>query len=56
MRYPQFVIVKEEKIAEKLLPILTALGIQLRLRKRLRELEFLREEMIEEFPEPGEDE
>jgi hypothetical protein len=55
MRYPQFLIVKEEKIAEKLLPILTSLGIQLRLRRRLRELEFLREEMIEEFPDPVDD-
>jgi hypothetical protein len=55
MRYPQFLIVKDEKIAEKLLPILSALGIQLRLRKRLRELEFLRDEMIEEFPDQNED-
>jgi hypothetical protein len=55
MRYPQFLIVKEEKIAEKLLPILSALGIQLRLRRRLRELEFLRDEMIEEFPDQNDD-
>jgi hypothetical protein len=51
MRTPQFLIVKDEKIAEKLLPILTTLGIQLRLRKRLKELEYLRDEMIEEFPD-----
>lgn len=51
MRYPQFVVVKEEKIAEKLLPLLTKLGIQIRLRRRLKELEFLRDEMIEEFPD-----
>jgi hypothetical protein len=55
MRYPQFLIVKDEKLAEKLLPILSSLGIQLRLRKRLRELEFLREEMIEEFPDQNDD-
>jgi hypothetical protein len=56
MRYPQFLVVKEEKIAEKMLPLLTTLGIQVRIRKRLRELEFLREEMIEEFPDANEEE
>ena len=50
-RIPQFLIVKEEKVAEQLLPILQTLGIQVRLRKRLKELEHIREEMIESFPE-----
>lgn len=50
-RIPQFFIVKEEKVAERLLPILSSLGIQVRLRKRLRELEYIREQMIESFPE-----
>ncbi len=53
-RFPQFLIVKDERLAEKLFPILSTLGIHLRLRKRLRELEFLREEMIEEFPDEDE--
>jgi len=50
-RIPQFFIVKEEKAAERLLPILTHLGIHVRLRKRLRELEHIRDQMIESFPE-----
>jgi hypothetical protein len=51
MRVPQFVIVKEERLAERMLPIVHTLGIQIRLRKRLRELERIRDEMIESFPE-----
>ncbi len=50
-RIPQFLIVKEERIAERMLPIVHSLGIQIRLRKRLKELERVRDEMIEEFPE-----
>ena len=50
-RIPEFVIVKEERVAERLLALLQTLGIQVRLRKRLRELERVREEMIEEFPD-----
>ena len=55
-RIPQFLIVKEEKVAERLLPILQFLGIQIRLRKRLKELDRIREEMIDEFPEEAEGE
>jgi hypothetical protein len=54
-RIPQFFIVKEEKAAERLLPILSFLGIHVRLRKRLRELEHIREQMIESFPEDEEE-
>ncbi len=54
-RIPQFLIVKDERLAERLLPFLQALGIQLRLRKRLRELQEVREEMIDEFPDDAED-
>ncbi len=50
-RIPTFFIVKEERVAERLLPILNFLGIHVRLRKRLRELEHIREQMIESFPE-----
>ncbi len=50
-RVPQFLIVKEEKVAERLIPLLQSLGIHLRLRKRLVELETIRESMIEEFPD-----
>jgi hypothetical protein len=50
-RIPQFVIVKEERLAERMLPIVHGLGIQIRLRKRLRELERIRDEMVESFPE-----
>lgn len=50
-RIPQFLLVKEEILAERLLPILNALGVHVRLRKRLRELEAIRDEMIEEFPD-----
>ncbi len=50
-RIPLFFIVKEEKAAERLLPILSTLGIHIRLRKRLRELEHIRDQMIESFPE-----
>jgi hypothetical protein len=56
MRYPHFIVVNEEKIAEKLLPVLSPLGIQVRLRKRLKVLEYLREEMIEEFPDQDNEE
>jgi hypothetical protein len=38
-------------LAERLLPLVQRLGIQLRLRKRLRELEEIRESMIDEFPD-----
>jgi hypothetical protein len=55
-RIPQFFIVKEEKAAERLLPILNHLGIHIRLRKRLRELEHIRDQMIESFPEDEESE
>ena len=51
MRIPQFLIVKDEQIAERVFPILQELGIEIRLRKRLRELVRIREEMIEEFPD-----
>jgi hypothetical protein len=54
-RIPLFFVVKEEKAAERLLPILSYLGIHVRLRKRLRELEHIREQMIESFPEEDED-
>ncbi len=55
-RIPQFLIVKEEQLAERLLPILQSLGIHVRLRKRLRELQAIREEMIDEFPEEDDSE
>jgi hypothetical protein len=55
-RIPQFFVVKEEKAAERLLPILQELGIHIRLRKRLRELEHIREQMIESFPDDEEEE
>jgi hypothetical protein len=54
-RIPQFLIVKDERLAERVLPVVQSLGIQLRIRKRLRELELIREEMIEEFPEDDSD-
>jgi hypothetical protein len=54
-RIPLFFIVKEEKAAERLLPILSYLGIHVRLRKRLRELEHIRDQMIESFPEDEEE-
>jgi hypothetical protein len=50
-RIPHFLVVKEERLAERLLPLVHRLGIQLRLRKRLRELEEIRENMIDEFPD-----
>ena len=50
-RIPQFLILKDERLAEMLFPILNQLGIHLKLRKRLKVLEHLREEMIEEFPD-----
>jgi len=56
MRIPQFVIVKEERTADRMLPIVQSLDIQIRLRKRLRELERIRDEMIESFPEDEADE
>lgn len=56
-RLPQFLIVKDERLAERILSFAQSLGIQLRIRRRLRELEEVREEMIEDFPdEEGEDE
>jgi hypothetical protein len=50
-RLPHFLLVKEERLAERLLPLVQTLGVQLRLRKRLRELEEIRESMIDEFPD-----
>jgi hypothetical protein len=55
-RIPQFLVVKDERLAERVLPFVQSLGIQLRIRKRLRELELIREEMIEEFPDEEGDE
>ncbi len=55
-RIPQFLIVKDERLAERILPVVQSLGIQLRIRKRLRDLELIREEMIEEFPDDDSDE
>ena len=55
-RIPQFLVVKEEKLAERMLPLLQFLGIHVRLRKRLKELDRIREEMIEEFPDEEGDE
>jgi hypothetical protein len=50
-RIPQFLVVKDERLAERLLPFVQGLGVQLRIRKRLRELEQIRDAMIEEFPD-----
>ncbi|NDG85962.1 MAG: hypothetical protein EBX52_13115 [Proteobacteria bacterium] len=50
-RIPQFLVVKDERLAERLLPVVQSLGIQLRIRKRLRDLEEIREGMIDEFPD-----
>jgi hypothetical protein len=50
-RLPAFLMVKEERVAERLLPLLQQLQIHVRLRKRMRELERIRDEMIDEFPE-----
>lgn len=50
-KIPQFLIVKDEQAAEKLLPLLVSLNIHLRLRRNLYELESIREEMIEKFPD-----
>jgi hypothetical protein len=55
-RLPQFLIVKDERLAERILPVVQSLGVQLRIRRRLRELELIREEMIEEFPDEDSDE
>lgn len=55
-RMPQFLIVKEERVADRILPWTQRLGLHLRLRRRLRELERIRDEMIEEFPDDGVDE
>ncbi|MBU6153422.1 MAG: hypothetical protein KGP28_03880 [Bdellovibrionales bacterium] len=55
-RLPQFLVVKDERLAERILPVVQSLGIQLRIRRRLRELELIREEMIEEFPDDDADE
>ncbi len=55
-RMPQFIVVKEEKVAERILPIIHPLGIQLRLRRNLRELERIRDEMIDDFPEDEDNE
>jgi len=56
MRIPFFIIVKEERVAERILPILLPLGIQIRLRRNLRELAHIRDEMIENFPDEEADE
>jgi hypothetical protein len=54
-RIPQFLVVKDERLAERLLEFVQKLGIQLRIRRRLKELEEIRESMIDEFPEEEED-
>jgi hypothetical protein len=54
-RIPHFLVVKDERLAERILPVVQSLGIQLRIRKRLRELEIIREEMIDEFPDEDSD-
>jgi hypothetical protein len=53
-RIPQFLVVKDERLAERLLAFVQSLGIQLRIRRRLKDLEEIRESMIEEFPEDEE--
>lgn len=50
-RLPQFLVVKEEAAAEKLLPLLQTLNIHLRLRRKLPELDHVRDQMIEQFPD-----
>ena len=55
MRIPQFLIVKDERIAERMFPVLQSLDIEIRLRRRLRELARIREEMIDEFPDEDSD-
>lgn len=50
-RIPQFLVVKDERLAERLLPFVQSLGIQLRIRRRLKDLEEIREGMIDDFPE-----
>lgn len=55
-RVPQFLVVKDERLAERLLSFLQSLGIQLRIRRRLRELEEIREGMIDDFPEDDDSE
>jgi len=54
-RVPQFLVVKDERLAERILPLVQSLGIQLRIRKRLRELEIIRDGMIDDFPEEDSD-
>ncbi len=51
MKKPEFLVIKHEPLAEALLPILNTLQIHVRLRRRVRELESIREGMIEEFPD-----
>lgn len=55
-RIPQFVMVREERVAERLFPMAQTLGIQLRLRRRLRDLSRIRDAMIDAFPEDDSDE
>lgn len=50
-RLPRFLMVKEERVAERLFGLLQSLQIHIRLRRRMKELERIREEMIEEFPD-----
>jgi hypothetical protein len=50
-RLPLFLVVKEERVAERLLPLVQGLQIHLRLRRKLGELARIREEMIDEFPD-----
>ncbi|NDF13714.1 hypothetical protein EB061_00090 [bacterium] len=54
-RIPQFLVVKDERLAERLLEFVQKLGIQLRIRRRLKDLEEIREGMIEDFPDEDED-
>jgi hypothetical protein len=54
-RLPKFLMVAEERVAERLLPLLQSLQIHVRLRRRMKELGRIREEMIDAFPEDEED-
>ncbi|MBS1958380.1 MAG: hypothetical protein JST80_02820 [Bdellovibrionales bacterium] len=50
-RMPEFLMVKEERVAERLIALLQSLQIHVRFRRRLKELERIREEMIDDFPD-----
>jgi hypothetical protein len=54
-RLPDVLIVKDEVLAEQIFPLLRDLGIRLRIRRRIRELEEIREDMIDEFPDEESD-